>query len=449
MKVCLADINKDGNHLIYKDFNGGLGTRFEVGNSFLGKIIENSKKKSINLPILSLGYAAAIFSKYGHQVSYADEAEDISRDANLIIYYVSIANCENERRKLKKIKDDFGGKICLIGPFAASVPSFFDGLYNFIIKGEPETFFEKIAQSGDINYEGIVASEPYRNLDDLVFPDWSAFPYQSYSYFPNIIGQPVLPFLSSRGCMYGCDYCAYRANFRYGQRSVENVLRELELLKENYKIRGIIFRDPIFTGYKKRTMELLKRMMDKNLKIQFACETRLDHLDFELVDVMDEAGCVSINVGIESFNDEILKQNARKPIEKQHQEKIVAYCNKKGISISAFYILGFPHDTEKNIMDTISYAKSINTLNASFNVLTPYPGTEAYDKNKDLIIEHDFSKYSFYHPIIKYDRMTSEQILRLKEYAFISFYFRLKYLFFFLRAMAKKYFKYVFIYRHF
>ena len=190
-------------------------------------------------------------------------------------------------------------------------------------------------------------------------------------------------------------------------------------------------------------------MIDNNLKTQFACETRLDHLDFELVDALSEAGCVSINVGIESFDDEILKQNARKPIEKKHQEEMIAYCRKKGISISAFYILGFPGDTEKNILNTVNYAKGLNTLNASFNVLTPYPGTEAYGKNEHLILERDFDKYSFYHPIIRYDHLTSEQILKLKERAFVSYYFSPIHLLSFSLAMIKKYLKYAFVYRHF
>lgn len=449
MKICLVDINRVDRHLMYKDFNGSLGTRFEVGNSFLAKFIENLKLKSIDLPILSFGYAAAIFFKYGHEVSYVNRMIDVPKDTDLAVFHTAIANCKNEKQELKILKENISGKICLVGAFSSFVPSFFNGLCDFIIKGEPESLFEEIAKNNNLDYSGVVVSEPYQNLDELVFPNWKIFPYESYSYSPNIIGRPILPVLSSRGCIYNCDYCAYKFFYRYRQRSVENVLKEIDYLKKNYKVKGIIFRDPIFTASKERTMNLLRGMINNNLKIQFACETRLDHLDFELVDKLSEAGCISINVGIESFDDEILKQSVRKPIEKKHQEEIVARCNKKGISISAFYILGLPGDTEKNISRTIKYAKGLNTLNASFNVFTPYPGTDAFDKHKNDIVEHDFSKYSTYYPIIRYDSLTPGRILKLKEFAFVSYYFRIRYSFRFFSTMIKKYSKYVSVYRHF
>lgn len=446
MKICLVNIVND-QKFIYKDFNGNLGTRFEVGESFLAKLLEKSKGNSLYLPLMAFGYATAIFKKYRHDVNYAEKVEDIGNDNDLLVFFVSVANCGAEKKALAEIRKRSKAKLCLIGPFAGIRPDYFAGLYDFIINGEPEKCLEDIASANSLDYSGIVDSPAVENLDRLSFPDWDFFDVQKGSYFPSIVGRPVLPILASRGCMFGCDYCAYKANFSFRPRSVDNVIAELVYLKDKYKLKGVLFRDPIFSFSKSRTIELAEKIISSKLDLQLACETRIDCLDEEILDKMAEAGFVSINVGIESFSDEVLISNTRQPIMKEKQEKIINYCKAKGIEINAFYMFGFPDDSRENIRQTLAYAKKLNTSNASFNIFTPYPGTKIYDNCQDRIMEHDLEKYSFYYPVIRCDNLSQAEILELKEHAFVSYYFRFAFILSFAKNMFNKLSRYAFIHR--
>ena len=88
-----------------------------------------------------------------------------------------------------------------------------------------------------------------------------------------------------------------------------------------------------------------------------ACETRLDMLNEEIIDLFYESGLRGLNVGIESINTDVLKKADRIPINIEYQTKIINYCHKKGIRVAAFYVFGLEADTKESINSTIEYAK--------------------------------------------------------------------------------------------
>jgi radical SAM superfamily enzyme YgiQ (UPF0313 family) len=139
-------------------------------------------------------------------------------------------------------------------------------------------------------------------------------------------------------------------------------------------------------------------------------------------------------VGIESVNQEVLKKATRKSATIKKQNEIVDYCHKKGIRVAAFYIFGLPEDTEESIKQTIKYAKKLNTMVAQFFISTPFPGTKFYEQVKEEIYDHDFSHYNSYTPVHRSLNLTKKQLLKLKEKAFVSYYFRPRYVFRFLKS---------------
>ena len=86
------------------------------------------------------------------------------------------------------------------------------------------------------------------------------------------------------------------------QRNAGNIVNEIEYLTSRLGVRGILFRDPIFTANKPRAKKIAEMIIKKGLKIEWACETHFNYLDEELIDVMYESGLRSINVGIESVD---------------------------------------------------------------------------------------------------------------------------------------------------
>ena len=418
MKIALLEIKSDKKQCINKDFMGGYGWAFNAGNSFRANLINRVKKWGESLPVMSLGYLASIFYNNGHSVEYLTNQIP---NSDIVIISSSMVDYKHEIKWADKIRKK-GIKVGFLGPFSSVKPELFLEHSDFIIGGEPEEVAMKITDKWIP--EGFVESRPIKNIDSIPFPKWDIFNISEYSYVPALKEVPFLPILSSRGCSFTCNYCPYLVNYTWRERSSENVLREIDYLVKKFKIKGMLFRDPLFSLNKKRTREIAEGLIQKNYKIKWACETRLDLLNEEHIDILHESGLRVINVGIESADNDVLEKATRKAIPKVHQEKIIRYCEQKGIRVTAFYIIGLPDDTEESILKTIQYAKKLNTHVAQFFVFTPFPGTEYFEKIKDQLEEKDWEKFDCYTPVIKHKNITNKRLLELKEKAFLNYYYR-------------------------
>ncbi|MBU2219888.1 radical SAM protein, partial [Patescibacteria group bacterium] len=357
--------------------------------------------------------------------------ENFSEKADLVLAPSSIVDCRRELTVVSDLKEK-GYHVGVYGTFATSVPEFFLDKADFVIKGEPEAGALKIASENFLP-NGIMGVFSIQDLDSLPFPDWGLFPINKYSYSPALNKKPVVAMLTSRGCPYSCAfYCPYSINSgrKWRARRVENVIGEMEYLKKNYGVKAIDFRDPIFTLNRERIIKLAQEIVKKKIGIIWSCETRIDCLDEELLSQMKQAGLRHINVGIESFNEEVLKRSKRLPVKSIHQEKIISFCHKNGITVAAFYIIGLEGDTQASVNQTIEYAKKLNTLVAQFTIGTPYPGTEFFAKIKQegRLVKKDWQEFDTYNPVYQHENLSRENLLALKEKAFVSYYFRPSYL---------------------
>ena len=422
MKIALINIQKIGDN---KDYNGGFGTTFQVGKSFLARVLKGIRLSGEHFPLMTYGYLAAIFKKNGHEVVVLTNKLPVGFD--LVIMHCSLVRHNLEINFLKQIREKTKTKIGVIGPFASVKPELFLKYVDFIIAGEPEEAAFKIKNPDSLS--GIVESKPVMDLDSLPFPDWSVFPIEKFGYKPTITKKPFTFIQGSRSCAHICDYCPYKVFGPYRERSAKNVLEEIEQLVKQYNIRGFMFRDPCFSLNRKRTIAIVEGIIKRKIKIQWGCETRLDSLDPELLDLMYKSGFRAVKVGIESTNPEILKMQKRKPIEVAHQEEIIKLCHKKGIRVIAFYIIGLESDTRGSILETIKYAKKLNTDFANFTICTPIPGTDYYEQIKDRIYEKDWEKFDNFHPVFRHNNITAAQLRSFQEKAIVSYYMRPKFIF--------------------
>ncbi|MBI2610134.1 radical SAM protein [Candidatus Giovannonibacteria bacterium] len=445
MKVLLLNIEaRSDKKCINKDLAGGMGTGTWIGNSLRARIFEKTKKSNVVLPVITSPYLAAIFKKGGWEVKvlHIGKGTDVpDKKADLALVPTSIVDCTHEK-EIARILKDRGICTGVYGTFATTVPEFFKNDSNFVMQGEPEAVAMQIIASGKLP-EGNIFAPPVENPDVLPFPDWDQFPVEKYSYSPALNKRPVLTMLASRGCPYSCFfYCPYPINAgrKWRMRSVGNVIDEMVYLKERYGIKAVDFRDANFSVDMKRAAEFSERLREKNLGVIWSAETRIDRLDKPLIDKMYEAGLRHFNFGIESSDVGVLKSSNRMPVEYRHQEDILAYCRKKGITVAAFYILGLESDTVESFKETVSYAKKLNTLVAQFSISTPYPGTQFYQKMKEenRIISKNWEDYDEYTPTFKHAHLSADELLSLKEYAFTSYYFRPGYL---LKYMPKYFFE--------
>jgi len=424
MKVVFLEVESDKK--IYREYNGGYGTSFNAGGSFLGKFLTILRTSKEYFPYMPYAYGATIMKNNGHEVSITGVSDE-TENADLVIMHASMPNHSNEINYLKELKS-LGIKVGVIGPFAGMKPELFKDA-EFIIRGDVENILGSIKEKRNIP-KGLVSSS-VSNLDEIPYPDWSLFPIEKFSYKPIITNKPFTFVLSSRGCSYCCNYCPYisESNLgrRYRMRSIENVIGELKYLKEKFGVKGVQFRDPMFTLIKKRTEDLCNAIIKEGIDIEFGCETRFDRVDENLLRLMYETGFRVIQVGIESADLEVLSKSRRLPIALEHQEKMVKYCDKIGMKVVGFYVIGLENDTEETIKATLKYSKKLNTDFANFTICTPIPGTEFYEIIKDRINTDNYDLFDNFHVTFDHPNLSKEKIMKYQEMALVGYYLRPKY----------------------
>ncbi len=432
MKIVVLSATRQKNCTL-KDVAGGMGTVFTVGNSPFAKLLEVAKRRIAAIPSITLAYLDSILSKEGAEVRVLDvRSRDQLIPADLYLISSSIVDCSFEREIAAEAKSRFGAKVGVFGSFAAAVPEFFSGAADFVVQGEIENIAPSIA-SGTV-LEGVVPAGFVGNLSSLPYPVWDQFDLRRYRYQIITSRGITLPMLGSRGCPYTCNYCPYLVNSRYRVRSPEDIVNEIEYLVGRYGIRGITFRDPNMTFDKTRAQQFAELLLKRGLDVRWSMEARTDRLDPELIGILYRAGLRSVEVGIESSNEVTLRGNLRKAIPKSHQEMIIDTCHRLGIRVIANYTLGLPNDTVQGIYETIRYAKKLNTFAIQFTVTTPYPGTQFYRNVSHLIYESDWERFNGWTSVFRHPNIASDELHRLREFAYVSYHIRLRYVWRFLQS---------------
>jgi radical SAM superfamily enzyme YgiQ (UPF0313 family) len=432
MKIAVVSASRQKNCTL-KDVAGGFGTVFTVGSSPFAKLLEVAKRRIAAIPNITLAYLDAILSAHGAQVVILDVRRmDQLEPADLYLISSSIVDCRFELEIAHEARRRFGCKVGYFGSFAASMPSYYEEAADFIVREEIENLAPALAR-GEFP-EGVVSGGFVQNLNSLPFPVWDQFEIRKFRY-QIITGKGItLPMLGSRGCPYTCNYCPYLVNAKYRVRTPENIVEEIDYLIQRYGIRGITFRDPNLTFDKTRAHEFADRILSRNLDIRWGMEARTDRLDTELIDILHRSGLRSIEVGVESSNEQTLKGNLRKAISKPQQELVIEHCHKLGIRVIANYTLGLPNDTVQGIQETIGYAKKLNTFAIQFTVTTPYPGTQFYHNVKHLIFDRDWEHFNGWTSVFHHPSIRSEELHRLREYAYVSYHLRPRYVWRFLKS---------------
>ena len=217
------------------------------------------------------------------------------------------------------------------------------------------------------------ATRPFFDMDDLPIPLHHLLPLQTYR-MPMMKG-PFTFIVTSRGCTAGCKFCIKHVSYQYSVRlrSPEKIMEELWVLKK-LGINNIHMYADLFTVNREQVMRLCQLMIEQNIRINWTCNSRVDYVDEEMLQMMHKAGCWFISWGLESANETILKR-IRKGITQEQVRQALGWSHKAGIKNWGYFIIGLPGETEATIQETIQYAKSLPLDIALFHIAAPYPST--------------------------------------------------------------------------
>lgn len=211
------------------------------------------------------------------------------------------------------------------------------------------------------------------SLDDLPMPRHEMLPLNKQR-MPMIKGAFTF-IVTSRGCPAGCKYCIKHVSYQNSVRlrSAQLIFEELQLLSR-LGIHYVHMYADLFTVNRAQVVDLCRLIIDSGLEVHWTCNSRVDYVDEEMLQLMGKAGCWYISWGIESANEQILK-TAHKGYKKEQVLKALTWAKQAGISNWGFFIIGLPGETEETVRQTIDYAKSLPLDIALFHIAAPYPGT--------------------------------------------------------------------------
>lgn len=414
------------------------------------------------IPPLGLLCIASTLEQAGHQVKIIDgeadnldlkEIGEMAKDYQPQLIGISTTTpffkkVRQTAKYFKKILPDT--PIVLGGPHLASFPKisleFKEIDYGVVGEGEITVCElaraleknEDLAQVKGIVYRRdgeIVMTEPRELVDDLdtfPLPAWHLGLTKKYK---QILSRKrnFATIISSRGCPFNCIYCDPEGRFgkKFRGRSAQNLLEEMELLHDKFRVKEITFYDDTFTFDRQRIIDLCQKLIVKKWDLIWECRTRVNLVDEELIKLMAKAGCCRIRFGVESGNKKIL-QVLKKGITKDQAREAFALAKRYGIETFAYFMMGSPEEDEETLQDSIDFAKELNPAYAMFSP------TMLFNKGNELFywavdrgyIQKDYwdnfvrDKIDNPWPLLETEKLNKETVLKYVNLGYRQFYLR-------------------------
>lgn len=299
------------------------------------------------------------------------------------------------------------------------------------VKGITYRLNSEIKSNPDMEY--------IEDIDEIPFASKFIKEYLNYKdYFFAASSYPEIQIFTGRGCMAHCNFCVYPQTLhghKYRLRSPENVVEEFEYIAKTFPdVKEIVIEDDTFTAKKQRVLDICKLLIDRGLnkRLSWLCNARVN-LDLETMQMMKKAGCRLIIPGIESGNEQILK-NIKKGSNLKLIREYMKNAKKVGLLVHACYMVGNEGETKETMEQTLKLALELNADTAQFYPLLPFPGTEAYfwAKNNGYIT----GKYDEYckedgtiNCVLNLPGLSAEEMVAFCDNARKKYYLRPSYIF--------------------
>jgi radical SAM superfamily enzyme YgiQ (UPF0313 family) len=419
VRFVLADL-EGAEGFVHKDtVVGGYGARLRPFSA-VTRVGCALRRRLSDVPSVTMAYLAAILARAGHDVAFSRGA---LLDGEVGLVLSSLVDHRHETAWADKARKR-GLRVGFVGLAASKMPELFQDHADFLVQGEPEEAVGRLA--GGEEMRGLVKSRELADLDRLPHPRWdlvgAAAPRTAWGAWSRPLGG--LPVLASRSCPEFCTYCPHRILSTHRVRSIGSIVDELEMLCRLRPRPFVIFRDPLFTHDRERSIRLAQAVRSRGLGLRFECETRLDRLDDELLRELRGAGLENVTFGVESQSAQALRRVGRRPIAEDQERQAVEACERLGVRTAAFYVLGLPDDTWETIAATIELSISLRTTLAQYKLLTPYPGTPLWKQLGPRVFEQDWERFDGFTPTFRHPSLTSRELQFLLGAAYARFYLR-------------------------
>ncbi|MBN1542072.1 radical SAM protein [candidate division KSB1 bacterium] len=285
--------------------------------------------------------------------------------------------------------------------------------WSELLQGKPLQEIENLAYRRN----GSIETNPMRpflqDLDALPFSDRELFDYQK-----SLDVDHRADFIAGRGCPYRCSYCVNNwlhglAPGRYVRlRSPDNLVQEVHAVLNRYNgIESVCFQDDTFTFNKHWVTEFCE-LYRRQIGLPFVCNIRAETAGQEIIEMLREAGCEEIRIGVEQGNERLRRDILKRKM--SNNELIAAFnrIKKAGIKVFAYNMIGVPGETRETIRETVELNRQLRPDKIHISLFHPYPGTELYDQCLKAGYNVDAVNGSFYEPVavIDTEELTKSEI---------------------------------------
>ena len=272
---------------------------------------------------------------------------------------------------------------------------------------------------------------PLTDIDQIPFPHVELYPNYRDLY---LVKDNIGILMGSRGCPYDCSYCCNRALMDMAKgrgkymrfKNPERFIEEIEDYLRRYpKTWGFFFEDDIF-GVKMAWLKEWAPLYKKRIGKPFGCNMRPNLVDPEMVKVLTEAGCIRVQMAIESGNDEIRNQILNRRLSNERLVESFKMFQDAGVTVVSYNMVGSPNETPSTVLDTIKLNAEINPGLIQHSITYPYAGTALYDncvQNELIRPEEEVTDY-FKDSALQLQTISRDQILFFQKHfkEFVRFY---------------------------
>ena len=299
--------------------------------------------------------------------------------------YVMISAMLIQQKSVRDILErchSLGTKVIGGGPLFNSTPEeYLDSVDHLILNEAELTLPPFLADLSQGKPEKIYRSEGFPDLTLTPTPRWDLINVKKYA---------TLMIQCSRGCPFDCEFCDITA--LYGRKArvkeADQIIEEIETIYQLGWRSSVFIVDDNFIGNKGKIKRMLSRLIEwqqmHEYPFAFITEASINLVDDdELIELMGEAGFDSVFIGLETPNEDSLKECAKNQNRGRDMVNAVKKLQAAGIQVFGGYIVGFDSDDEGIFHRQIKFIQESGVVTAMVGLLNAAPRTRLWHRLKE------------------------------------------------------------------
>lgn len=357
------------------------------------------KYRKALVPPLSLAILAALVPPK-HKVSVVNDlVEQVDFEGAYDL--VGITSMTMQAPRAYQIADQFrrrGIPVVMGGIHASMLPEEAAQHADAVFIGEAEEIWPQVIEDAEKSHlKKYYKQDKPPALDKMIMPRWDLM---NLGIYPRRFGssRPMMPLFTTRGCPYGCKFCAaskfYGRSFR--TRPLDVVQQEIQ----GTKAKELFFTDDNIGAQEDYSRELFRMVRRQNVRWMSQISTKVLQ-NPDLLELAAASGCFYLFIGMESLNQKNLISVNKGFNDVAAYEELIVRTKKAGIVPILSFIFGFDEDISDQFRITVEFLRRNQVGFVTFYILTPSPGTDLYQEfaAEDRIREVDWSLYDGTHAV--------------------------------------------------